>query len=164
MLNVFLRNIDMYLSLIISENHSQRRLRTCPSCTVNIVAADDLAMEEARRHATNRLNLKFDQILECSVLEYAQPITTKFCTRHDSYTVVTCAKNLVVIGWICDEQEHYELLLNFEFDRGIVSGICARRWYWPSLHGISIPQTPVNGSCYLPLGALQSMWAIWCKI
>ena len=27
-----------------------------------------------------------------------------------------------------------------------------------------ITQTPVSGSCCLPLGALQSMWATWCKI
>ena len=29
---------------------------------------------------------------------------------------------------------------------------------------ITITQTPVSGSCCLPLGALQSMWATWCKI
>ena len=28
----------------------------------------------------------------------------------------------------------------------------------------SITQTPVSGSCGLPLGALQSMWVTWCKI
>ena len=39
-----------------------------------------------------RSNSKFDQNLECSNLWYVQPITKKFCTRHDSYTVVTCAK------------------------------------------------------------------------
>ena len=39
-----------------------------------------------------RLNSKFDQNLQCSCLKCALPITTKFCTRHDSYTVVTCAK------------------------------------------------------------------------
>ena len=39
-----------------------------------------------------RLNSKFDKNLECSSLKHAQPITTTFCTRHDSYTVVTCAK------------------------------------------------------------------------
>ena len=27
-----------------------------------------------------------------------------------------------------------------------------------------ITQTPVSGSCCLSLGALQSMWATWCKI
>ena len=39
-----------------------------------------------------RSNSKFDQNVECSSLKYAQPITTKFCTSHESYTVVTCAK------------------------------------------------------------------------
>ena len=39
-----------------------------------------------------RSNSKFDPNLECSSLKCAQPITTKFCSRHDSYTVVTCAK------------------------------------------------------------------------
>ena len=41
-----------------------------------------------------RSNSKFDQNWERSSLKYDQPITTKFCTRHDSYTVVTCAKFL----------------------------------------------------------------------
>ena len=27
-----------------------------------------------------------------------------------------------------------------------------------------ITQTPFSGSCCLPIGALQSMWATWCKI
>ena len=39
-----------------------------------------------------RSNLKFDQNLECSSLKCVLPITTKFCTLHDSVTVVTCAK------------------------------------------------------------------------
>ena len=39
-----------------------------------------------------RSNSKFDQILECSGLKYAQLITTTFRTRHDNVTVVTCAK------------------------------------------------------------------------
>ena len=39
-----------------------------------------------------RLNLKFNQNLECSSLKYVQPITTKFCTCHDSITVIMCAK------------------------------------------------------------------------
>ena len=41
-----------------------------------------------------RSNSRFDQNLECSSLYYAQSITKNFCTRHDSYTVVTCAKFL----------------------------------------------------------------------
>ena len=39
-----------------------------------------------------RSNSKFNQNLQCSGLKYILPITTKFCTRHDSYTVVTCAR------------------------------------------------------------------------
>ena len=40
-----------------------------------------------------RSNSKFDQNLECfSLKNFSQPITTKFCTRHDSHTVVPCAK------------------------------------------------------------------------
>ena len=40
---------------------------------------------------------------------------------------------------------------------------------WGSLDALElctprIHQTPVSGSCCLPLGALQSMWETWCKI
>ena len=37
-------------------------------------------------------NLKFDRNLQCSHLIYTPRIKTKFCTCHDSYTVVTCTK------------------------------------------------------------------------
>ena len=39
-----------------------------------------------------RSNSKFDENSERSSFEYTGPITTIFCTRHDSNTVVTCAK------------------------------------------------------------------------
>ena len=39
-----------------------------------------------------RSNLKFKQNLQCPDLIYTLPITKKFCTHHDSYTVVMCAK------------------------------------------------------------------------
>ena len=39
-----------------------------------------------------RSNSKFDENSECSGFEYTRPITTIFCTRQDSDTVVTCAK------------------------------------------------------------------------
>ena len=39
-----------------------------------------------------RSNLKFDENSERSSFEYTRPITTIFCKRHDSDTVVTCAK------------------------------------------------------------------------
>ena len=37
-------------------------------------------------------NSKFDLNLECPGLKCTPPITAKFCTHHDSVTVVTCAK------------------------------------------------------------------------
>ena len=40
-----------------------------------------------------------DQNLQCSGLKCILLITTKFCTRHDSVTVVTCAKFLC--DWLC---------------------------------------------------------------
>ena len=39
-----------------------------------------------------RSNSKFDKNLQYSSLKCILPTTTKFCTRHDSDTVVTCAK------------------------------------------------------------------------
>ena len=39
-----------------------------------------------------RSNSKFDENSERSSFEYTRPITTIFCTRHDSDTVVTWAK------------------------------------------------------------------------
>ena len=40
----------------------------------------------------NAISIEFDQNLQYSGLKCSLPITTKFCTRHDSVTVVTCAK------------------------------------------------------------------------
>ena len=45
-----------------------------------------------------RSNSKFDENSERSSFEYTRPITTIFCTRHDSETVVTCAK------YLCDRR------------------------------------------------------------
>ena len=39
-----------------------------------------------------RSNSKFDENSKHSSVQYTRPITTIFCTRHDSVTVVTCAK------------------------------------------------------------------------
>ena len=68
-----------------------------------------------------RSNSKFDETSECSSFEYTRPITAIFCTRHDSDTVVTCAK------YSCDPEEHqHEFSSNFEFDRNMLSGTGAR--------------------------------------
>ena len=77
-----------------------------------------------------QLNMKFDQNLECFSLKYDQPITAKFCTRHDSYTVVTCVK-FRVISWVHFKPEYWKFWLNFEFDRNIVSGTGA---WCPIIH------------------------------
>ena len=39
-----------------------------------------------------RSNSKFDENSKHSSVKYTRPTTTIFCTRHDSVTVVTCAK------------------------------------------------------------------------
>ena len=39
-----------------------------------------------------RSNSKFDENSKDSNVKYTPPITKIFCTRHDSFTVVTCAK------------------------------------------------------------------------
>ena len=68
-----------------------------------------------------RSNSKFDQHLQCSGLKYPPPITTKFSTRHDSYTVVTCAK--FHCDWLkFSKLEHSKFWSNFKFDRNTVSG------------------------------------------
>ena len=49
-----------------------------------------------------RSNSKFDENSEHSSVKFRQPITTIFCTRHDSVTVVTCAK------YRCDRSSIFE--------------------------------------------------------
>ena len=49
-----------------------------------------------------RSNSKFDENSKHSSVKYTRPITTIFCTRHDSVTVVTCAK------YRCDRSNIFE--------------------------------------------------------
>ena len=49
-----------------------------------------------------RSNSKFDENSKHSSVQYTRPITTIFCTRHDSVTVVTCAK------YRCDRSSIFE--------------------------------------------------------
>ena len=54
-----------------------------------------------------RSNLKFDKNSDCFDLKCHQLITMKFCTHHDSVTVVMCAK------FPCDKPNiYYELALH----------------------------------------------------
>ena len=74
-----------------------------------------------------RSNWNFDQNMERSSLKWIQPITTKICTLHDSYTVVTCTI-FFLIGWIHFKLERSIFWSKFEFDRNIVSGTGACVW------------------------------------
>ena len=47
---------------------------------------------------------------------------------------------------------------------GWISVSVIEGWRRTMLNHRTIPQTPVSGSCCLPLEALQSMWATLCKI
>ena len=49
-----------------------------------------------------RSNSKFDENSKHSSVKYTQPIATIFCTRHDSVTVLTCAK------YRCDRSNIFE--------------------------------------------------------
>ena len=49
-----------------------------------------------------RSNSKFDEKSKHSSVKYTRPITAIFCTRHDSVTVVTCAK------YRCDRSSIFE--------------------------------------------------------
>ena len=72
-----------------------------------------------------RSNSKCDQNLASSSLKHAKPITTKFCTRHDSLTVVTCAK--FRRDWLrAFQTKQCKFCSNFKFDRNIVSGTGTR--------------------------------------
>ena len=51
-----------------------------------------------------RSNSKFDENSKHSSVKYTWPITTIFCTRHDSVTVVTCAK------YRCDRSSIFETI------------------------------------------------------
>ena len=64
--------------------------------------------------------------MQCSGLKCTQRIATKFCTCHDSYTVVMCAKFRCDRLSIFFELEHSKFWLNFEFGRNSVSGTGAR--------------------------------------
>ena len=68
-----------------------------------------------------RSNSKFDENSEPSSFKYTRPITTIFCTRHDSDTVVTCAR------YRCDRPcifytRVFWIFIEFEFDRNMLSG------------------------------------------
>ena len=60
----------------------------CPQSSI----ADKILAQAPVPLTIFRSNSKFDKNWERSDLNNAQLITTQFCTLHDSYTVVACAK------------------------------------------------------------------------
>ena len=76
----------MLMSARTSQNGGDRKRLNCNRWhgTASVLAPVPLSIF--------RSNSKFDENSERSSFEYTRPITTIFCTRHDSVTVVTCAK------------------------------------------------------------------------
>ena len=65
--------------------HYEYTMKLIPSTfDINVLAPVPLSIFQS--------NSKFDENSERSSFRYTQAITTIFCTRHDSDTVVTCAK------------------------------------------------------------------------
>ena len=103
------------------------RVITTPHCICKGPGADPLT--------TFRSKSKFAQYLPCSGLNCALPITTKFRTHHDSYTVVITTvtlswrvQSLFVICYTYSKLEHSKFWSNFEFDQNSVNGTGARTW------------------------------------
>ena len=67
-------------------------LRVLQSCFADTGTIKQLPYHAPVPLSIFRSNSKFDENSERSSFEYTRPITTIFCTRHDSVTVVTCAK------------------------------------------------------------------------
>ena len=80
---------------IVSVHHVRNKTVTCAIILLWIELISHLAPVPL---SIFRSNSKFDENSERSSFKYTQPITTIFCTRHDSDTVVTCAK------YRCDRQ------------------------------------------------------------
>ena len=76
-------------------------------------------------HALNSWDVLYTaEQMECSTLKYIQPITMKFCTRHNS----------------C------KCLSNFEFDRNIVDGTGAWLTHWSRVTHICVGKLNTIGS------------------
>ena len=66
------------------------------------VRSSFLTKEALGTRPTNGISIEFEIRWKFGVLlvKYAQPITTKFFTRHDSYTVYVMNKNITKFHWI----------------------------------------------------------------
>ena len=100
----------------------------------------NLAIRDARRdwHGS---------IMQGKVFEYTRPITTIFCTRHDSDTVVACAK------YRCDRSHIFYtrvfwIFIEFRIRSNMLSGTGTRAlyvsWWWPYTRAfVRVCHTPV---------------------
>ena len=95
-----------------------------------------------------RSNLKLDQNLQCSGLKCTQPITSKFCTGHDS--------NFAVICYVYFKLEHSKFWSNFKFDRNIVGGTGA----WTASGGLVTCLYKVSNSYILA----AAEWLLWLAL
>ena len=87
-----------------------------------------------------RSNSKFDQTLQCTRLWYSPSITTKFFHTSRQYC---CRDMRKILLWSAKYEWGYcEILLNFEFDRNIVSGMGAR--YQRNSPGALVEATTLN--------------------
>ena len=73
-----------------------------------------------------RSNSKFDENSKHSSVKYTWPITTIFCTRHDSVIVVTCAK------YRCDRSSIFETRAFWIFIENMLSGTGASPFSYPT--------------------------------
>ena len=90
-----------------------------------------------------RSNSKFDENSKHSSVIYTWPFTTIFCTRHDSVTVVTCAK------YRCDRSSIFEtiafwIFIEFRIRSNMLRGTGARQ----ALICTRCPSPPATPSLY----------------
>ena len=97
-----------------------------------------------------RSNSKFDENSERSSFKYLRPITTIFCTRHDSDTVVTCAK------YLCDRPRIFYTRVFWIFIVNMLNGTGAWCITWWGLLKILTIDNP-----WLTL--MGEPWVVCCE-
>ena len=109
-----------------------------------------------------RLNLKFDQNLECSSIEYGNGSQRNFA-HITTVSLSWCVHNFIVLGKVNFKPEHGKFWSNFELDRNIGSGTSTRQpprpsWHWnhdtwisvSSAFYINVSLTYFNENQYVP--------------
>ena len=97
-----LRAVLKYTKIHILELCQKRNIQYTV-CTSSEDRQNDFGLDQAPVPLSIfRSNSKFDENSKHSGVKYTLPITTIFCTRHDSVTVVMCAK------YRCDRSNMFE--------------------------------------------------------